>query len=674
MRSINPFSLNLITLALLGTCSGAMAADFGIQNANTANIKTNSYQCKRCVEPQGYTGSVGVSVGVIDADDNHVLNQFGTGTDGAIAGVNGDLAYQQGGYKAKVQAHQLGMDNGFVSMEAAKSGHYKLDVDFQTITTNQASNAATNLWQNDGMLTPSEQTRVLDLELQRQRSGIGFEYDFSEVMGLGLNSYARFEREDKTGHRSASLTSPRPTNFAEAVDETTDNFSAGVVLDGANWLSELSYSGSRYNNHMGDLSLPYAYDVYSATPDNQAHQVSLSGQYRLASSVFTGRVVTGRMIQDQDLIQMSGNPIQNWDGQVDTLSSNLAASTRINSRLRLGASYDYSKRDNGSSVFDFAQYEFNSMSGAFKQNVPMDIERQTFKTNASYRIASGYRLQAGYDYKQVERSYGEREETRDNEFWSKLNIRAIDKLTLDFGVSYGQRGGSDYQANELTSDETESLMRKYNLADRKRSEVNARASYAPLEWLTFDVSTYYANDDYDATVIGLTQAKDYGYDMNVHAQISQPLSVYAFAGQQWIDSDQSGDQASIWHTEINDEFINLGLGATYTGLMDGRLILGTDYLFANSSSNTGVNGYNTDSTNINSYGSYYSYNHSVSLYGQYLISEQMAVKLAYQFERYFDTDSANVTQGSIPGLVTLGDLNHNYNAHQLMLTFSYKLK
>ncbi|MCL1139001.1 MtrB/PioB family decaheme-associated outer membrane protein [Shewanella pneumatophori] len=673
MRSIKPFSLNLITLALLGTCSSAMAANFGIQNANTANIKTERYECKRCVEPQGYRGTVGASVGYVDTDDNHAINQFGTGDDGAIAGVNADLAYQQSGYKAKVQAHQLGMDNGFVSMEAGKSGHYKLDVDYQTITTNQYSNAATNLWQNNGMLTPSDQTRVLDLELQRQRSGIGFEYDFSEVMGLGLSSFARYDREEKTGHRSASLTSPRPTNFAEAVDETTDKFSAGIVVDGANWLSELSYNGSRYDNNMSDLSLPYAYDVYSATPDNQAHQVSLSGQYRLASSVFSGRVVTGRMIQDQDLIQMSGNPIQNWDGQVDTLSSNLAASTRVSSRLRLGASYDYSKRDNRSSVFDFAQYEFDSMSGAFKQNTPMDIERQTFKTNASYRIASGYRLQAGYDYKQVERSYGEREETRDNEFWSKLNIRAIDKLTLDFGVSYGERGGSDYQANELTSDETESLMRKYNLADRKRTEVNARASYTPLEWLSFDVSTYYANDDYDDTSIGLTQAEDYGYDVNVHAQISKPMSVYAFAGQQWINSDQNGDQLSVWHTEIKDEFINLGLGATYSGLMQDKLTLGMDYLFANSASNTGVNGYNSNSANINDYGSYYSYNHSVSLYGQYLISEQMAVKLAYQFERYFDTDSANVADGSIPGLITLGDLNHNYNAHQLMLTFSYKL-
>ncbi|WOT04197.1 MtrB/PioB family decaheme-associated outer membrane protein [Shewanella youngdeokensis] len=669
MRSTKLFSLNIITLALLSTATGANAADFGVQQANISKQKIAKYQCKRCVVTEGHTGTVGGTIGRVEANDDHAINKLTTSTDDVAAGVNADMAYQQGVYKADIQAHQLGMDNGFINIKVGNTDRYQLDVDYQSITTNQYSNAQTNLWHNDGTLTPSEHSRVLDLNLQRERGSIGFEYDFAQLTGLGLSSFARYDREDKTGNRSASLVNPSPVNFAEPVDETTDKFSAGVVLDGENWLSELSYYGSRYENNIGDLSLPYSYDVYSATPDNQAHQVSLSGQYRFASSVVSGRVVSGRMIQDEDLIQMSGNPLQNWDGQVDTFNSNLTASTRVNNRLRLGASYDYSKRDNRSSVYDFAQYEYNSMSGAFVQNTAMDIDRQTAKANASYRIASGYRLQAGYTYKQVDRNYGEREETNESELWSKLNVRAIDKLTLDFGLGYSERGGSDYQADELTSDETQSLMRKYHLADRNRSEVNARASYAPLEWLTVDVSTYYANDDYDTTVIGLTQSTDYGYDANVHLQVAAPLSVYAFAGQQWIDSDQSGDQSAVWHTEIRDEFINLGLGATYTGLLEDKLTLGVDYLFANSESNTGV-----DPSSSAAYGAYYSYEHSVSLYGQYMISPQMALKLEYQYERYFDTDSAMVTADTDSGLITLGELNHNYNAHQLMLTFSYKLQ
>jgi len=51
----------------------------------------------------------------------------------------------------------------------------------------------------------------------------------------------------------------------------------------------------------------------------------------------------------------------------------------------------------------------------------------------------------------------------------------------------------------------------------------------------------------------------------------------------------------------------------------------------------------------------------------------MGLKLSYQYERYYDTDYSQSAVNSIPGLITLGDLNHNYNAHLLMFTFSYLL-
>ncbi|WP_188921566.1 MtrB/PioB family outer membrane beta-barrel protein, partial [Shewanella gelidii] len=73
-------------------------------------------------------------------------------------------------------------------------------------------------------------------------------------------------------------------------------------------------------------------------------------------------------------------------------------------------------------------------------------------------------------------------------------------------------------------------------------------------------------------------------------------------------------------------------------------------------------------------GDYYSYSHSVDVYANYQFSQQMAMKLAYQYERYYDTDYAQVDVNAISGLTTLGDLNHNYNAHQVMLSFSYQLR
>ncbi|MGL4475114.1 MAG: MtrB/PioB family outer membrane beta-barrel protein, partial [Shewanella sp.] len=341
------FSLNLLTLALLTACGSSVAADFGVANANTSRVKDGAYQCKNCVVASGVNGVVTATAGYIDSSNKHAGNAFGTDDDGANASLSGDARYQNGaGYRSQVQAHQLGLDNGFATLSTGRLGQYQLDMDYQSITTYQAGAAQSNLWHNDGLLVPSPYGRVFDLALERQRAGIGLDYDFGDIAALvDISTFVRYDREEKTGTKGASLLAQRPMNFGLPVDESTDKLSAGAVMSGANWLSELSYHGSQYSSHINNISLPYASDVYAATPDNQAHQLALSGQYRLDTSVVNGRVVAGRMVQDDALIQMSGNPLQNWDGQVDTLDAKLAATSMLTNRWRVGGSLDYSKRD-----------------------------------------------------------------------------------------------------------------------------------------------------------------------------------------------------------------------------------------------------------------------------------------------------------------------------------------
>lgn len=666
------FKFNLITLSLLaisGAITGsAMAADFGVNKANTSTVNQQVFQCKRCPQVAGYTGTIGVNAAYIDSDDIHSGNAFGTDNDGADGSVDADLHYRNtAGYKAKFQAHQLGLDNGFAHLEAGKSGHYKLVADYQQLTRYQSGDARSQLWYKDGVLTPSEHTQIQELSLQRNKAGLGLSYgqDFYQA-------YVRYEHENKTGYQSSSIVTPRPVNFGLPVDANTDNLTAGLSLSGDSWTTNLNYFVSQYKNDVDALSLPYLYDVFAPAPDNQAHQISLSGQYQLNRTVMSGRLASGKMTQDDNLIQMSGNPLQNWDGEVDTLDGKLSVTSLLSNKLRLGGSVDYSKRDNKGSVWEFAQYEVNGISGAFKQNIPLDTERRGIKLNASYRLSSDYRLQAGYDRKEMERSYGDREQTNDDALWAKLNVRALDDIKLKFKASLDNRGGSEYQTSELTSSETNPLLRKYYLADRKRTAFEAKFNHTPTSWLSVDMTARYAKDDYNETQLGLTESEDYGYDINLGLQLNAHLSGYAFAGQQWIDAAQAGSQgfsSPDWFADIEDEFINLGAGFNYSGLLEDRLSLGGDYLFANSASNTLVT-YDVTTPQ----GDYTSFNHSLKLHANYALSEEMALKLAYQYERYYDTDYAQIDVNTVPGLTTLGSLNHNYNAHQVMLSFSYQLR
>ncbi|MGL5667562.1 MAG: MtrB/PioB family decaheme-associated outer membrane protein [Shewanella sp.] len=664
------FNLNLITIGLLAASASVNAADFSVKQANTSKVNTSAYQCKSCTVKQGYQGEVNANVGWASSDDIHSGNNFGDSDAGWRGSVGGDVSYRQGEYHAAMQADELGSDNGYLHLEAAKNNLGGVQLDYSLLTRYDAT-AQTQLWHNNGLLLPDSHTRSLELELQREKVGIGLEGELDALFN-GLKGYIKYDHEDKTGNRRSSLlANSGPINFALPVDATTQNINAGISIDQHQWQSELAYNGSYYRNHINHLSLPYADNVYAATPDNDAHQVSLTGQYLLGNSVINGRLATGRMIQDDNLIQVSGNPLQSWDGEVETLDARIGFSSMLSPRWRLNGQLDYNDRDNKSSTWDFAQFEVDNVSGAFKQNVAMDIQRTNFKLQSSYRFNSDYRLLGGFDYKAVERNYTEREETEDSALWAKLNIRAIPKTVVDLKASYETRDGSTYDSLEATSIEENPLLRKFYLADRNRNGLELRVNHSPLQWLTVDFDAHYNNDDYDSPLIGLTGVKDYGYNVQLSAQLSNRLNVFASAGQQWIESDMAGSQAYSspdWYTNVDDEFIDLNIGFTYDGLLDDRLSIGGNYQFANSASDTLIT-----TTTDQPYGDYYSYSHNLELYGRYALNERMGLKLSYQYERYYDTDYAEVSPYTVPGLVTLGELNHNYNAHLLMLTFSYML-
>jgi MtrB/PioB family decaheme-associated outer membrane protein len=664
---IMSFRISLITVSILVAISGpSVAANFGVNNANTTNVNTNNYECNRCGENVGYSGKLDVAVGYNDVDDMHAGNALGTSEDGAIGSLSSDILFQnESGYQAQITAHQLGFDNSFASLQIGDSGLYQVILDYAAIKTIKADDVNSPLWHNDGMLTPSTDVNTFNLALEREKLGIGLVFNQDDY-----NSFVSYSQEDKTGYRSSSIVTSSPINIGLPVNATTSQWDAGIGLNGDNWMSELSYSGSIYNNKISDLSLPYLNDVYAASPDSQAHQISLSGNYRLDQTVMSGRVATGRMIQDENIIQMSGNPLQSWDGQVNTTDGRFAVTSMMNNRLRLGGNIDYNKRDNQSSTAEFAQYNFNSLTGAFRQNTPLDYERKNYGVNASYRIASGYRLQAGYDSKEITRNYSERETTQDDTLWVKLNIRKFDMFNINIKSEHANRDGSKYESDILTASEDNAVLRKYYLADRTRNAYELKLTHTPNDWMNVDITSRYAKDEYKDTDIGLLDSEDYGYDVNISFHINQHIDTYGFIGQQWINSAQAGSQVSnsYWYSDIEDEFINIGAGLNYSGLMQDKLIIGMDYLFANSTSNT-----NVSVDDSRPYDDYYSYNHSAGVYADYALNPQMALKLSYRYERYYDTDAASIGIVSIPGLITLQDINHDYNAHQVMLSFSYKL-
>ncbi|MDL2195393.1 MtrB/PioB family decaheme-associated outer membrane protein [Shewanella algae] len=693
------FKLNLITLALLAPASLAMAADgYDLANANTEKVKFSAWSCKGCVSETGVSGTIGAGVGYNDSDDIRSANAFAAEDD--FAGkVDADLNYRgENGYRASIEADNLGMENGRVDINAGKLGQYNINLNYRQIHTYKTDSAMSpylgigsgNLtlpanWQTAGgsneMPMLYDSLSPLELSLKRKRTGLGLEYQGEELW----STYVTYMREEKTGLKTASGSFfNQSMMLAEPVDYTTDTVEAGIKLKGGNWFTALNYNGSFFKNDIQTLRFDNAFNptfgaqrvgYMSLDPDNESHTVTLSGQFAQKGAVVSGRLFAGQMTQDEAFITSGYGyqlPQESLDGKVDILGMNLKAVKRATRNLRISGSYDYYDRDNQTQIQEWTQISINNVSGRVAYNTPYDNTSHKAKLAMDYRIANGMKLDAGYDYRRDERSYQDREITDENSVWARFSLNSFEHWNMWIKGSYGKRDGSEYEASEWTSSESNKLLRKYNLADRKRTQVEARVTHSPIDTLTLDFGARYALDDYNNTVIGLTESKDLSYDASISYLLTDDLSLSAFYNHQTIDSDQAGSSnfsTVTWTGTVEDKVDVIGAGLAYDNLLEKKLRLGLDYTYSDSDSSTQVRqGITGD------YGDYYAKVHNVNLYAQYQATEKMALRLDYKMEKYEDNDAGNdIAPDGIWNLVSFGDNSHDYTAHLIMLSVNYRL-
>ena len=691
--------LNIITLAILSSCSfGLLAQGYGLADAKTDNVKFDAWQCKGCVVEKGTSGFVGAGIAYNGEDDIQSANAFNSSNQ--VAGkIDADIHYQsETGYQANVAAHHLGMDNGRLDIDVGKQGTYNINVNYRSFAHYQSNNALSP-YQNMGgdyltlpdnwitagsspdmpmlysSLTPTE------LSLTRDRAGLGFEYQTASL----FSTYVNFQREEKTGTKTTSGSFYNQSMMlAEPVDYTTDILNAGVKLRGDNWFTSLNYTGSVFKNDNNQLGFDSAFNptfgaqttgYIALDPDNEAHTVSLLGQYNMVKTNLSGRILIGQMTQDQTLTTIGYGyplPANSIDAKVDITGATLKALTRLNRDWRISGSYDYNDRDNQTQIEQWTQISINNVTGEAAYNTPYDLTTQRAKLSSDYRITQGIKLDAGYDFEREERNYQDRETTDESTLWARLRINYFEMWDMWLKGSASQRDGSKYQASKISSTEQNALLRRYYLADRDRSQIEARFSHTPITDLSIDFGARYALDDYTETQIGLTQSTDTSFDVNINYMLKSDMSLNAFYNHQIIESEQSGSSnfsVANWQADIEDTIDYVGAGINYNNLLDSRLKLGLDYRYSNSDSTTQVRQGITGE-----YGDYFAKVHNVNLYGQYQATDNMSLRIDYKIEKYLDNDDANdINPDTIWNLVSFGNINHDYTAHMIMLSMNYRL-
>jgi MtrB/PioB family decaheme-associated outer membrane protein len=666
--------LSIIAMLLMSASSQAEMFDFGVTASNAVNANISKWQCKKCISNKNISGDMTLSAGTsISDDDQHSLNALAY-DDGAAVGVDADIVTRsENGIRTEISANKLGSEYGDADMVVRKTGLWKADLSYDSKAKVDSTTAQSDLVFNNE--TYAVQPQLLDQQLKLEREKLGF---LAKYTGLNFGGYVNFTSEDKTGTKrsSMSMSTYTATNFVKPVDSQTQILKAAVNLKGDRWLAEVGYSASQFENDINAFTLPGVNTpVQADSPDNSAYSVFFSGRYRFDKTSISGRFTTGEHKQDESLVTLIGAPtdVNAADLSIITTNANLAIVSRLTPKITLRGSVVYRDRDNDSSLYQFDQVVLDNLTGQLESTQAIDYTNTAYKLSSNYRINSEQKLSAGLAYKEVERSFSDREKTDDSEIWLKYHLSALKMWDMRFKAAYSERDGSTYQAVRETSTEDNVLMRKYYLADRDRTEFVAEVSHTPLENLSIDVRGYYAKDNYTESLIGLTESEDYGYDANANLRLTAMIDVTVYGGYQWIDNDQLGSQLASgqasWAANTIDEFGFVGMSAQYTGLADLGWLFSAEYVFSYNESDTVTSG-------SGYLGLYKSESNSVELKASYALNDHTDIGLKYQYEDYEDSDYADIAVINLPGdgvtnLTSLGYLSQDYDAHLIQATINY---
>jgi hypothetical protein len=225
-------------------------------------------------------------------------------------------------------------------------------------------------------------------------------------------------------------------------------------------------------------------------------------------------------------------------------------------------------------------------------------------------------------------------------------------------------------------------MRKFNLADRDRNELGLWLTYAATERLSLSANAEYARDDYDDSVIGLTDAKNQNYTLQASFAPRNNITTYAWYGWSQIKSDQVGREADPgetgtllerygpdWSASTNDRMQNLGVGLEWRRLFP-KLDMGGDYVYTKGTGETDV-----DALLANPFPDISTKQHSLRLYARYWYRRDLSFKLSYWHEKYDSSDWAldgvEPVSDDYPLTLFMAEDSPNYDTDLVFLTVRY---
>ncbi len=642
----------------------AIAGDYSLQNAGDAD--TSRWNCELCSSDGEWQGKVSFGAGYLDNDGSPRFNNWAApiwGSDtpgrGLATSFNADLErYEDDGFYSKIKAKDLGLQRFLMQVDVGQydglrfQGSYSESPYFWNNSALSAYSGNNNV-QTAGSLEPFAKG------VKREKLKLGLKF----TPHSPWKPYATMQHERKKGTMAAYTSSipgygSVPGFIPKNVEHETLNTTAGVSYIEDNWNADLAYRGSFFRNdytalYYGAAANPYANQL-AYEPDNDFHQVGLSGNYIMESQSLNGRVMWSQATSEGGLNPFPQSPVtaDTFNGKVDTVQVNANYHNRLTRSTALKVGADYRDRDDSSDrgvVIGQTRKEYDRTRGKFDATV-------------SHRFTRSVRMNAGYEYRTDKREYAVREKTNEHTVHIGAKYRPQAAWTVGGKVSYQSRDGSDWSGSSSTTPN----LRQFYLADRDRFEVRGDASYDVTETVQMTLDAWFADEQYPKPDIGRSEGQDYGYDLGMNFYLENDTSGHVFLNQQFVRSEQQHANSSApgWNrysTESKDTITTVGFGLNRDNLLSKKLDLSLDYSYnygVGKTSTTGA-GYvypDNDSTS-----------HRVEMNGDYRISDNQSVLLNVRYEDFNEEDYLFSAETA-----NMGDVNQRYKGFFGMVSWEYR--
>lgn len=470
----------------------------------------------------------------------------------------------------------------------------------------------------------------LDLKVKRTSLGIALE----KVISPRLQFDISLKTENKEGARPFGIGMNCPSAVAPGCLGTTSIESGWAVLmlpepinaNHSQIETRLSYAGEKlrlsggyygsfYSNRNDNLQpgvgtslynplgmlLPLSAGLQSILnqplalpPDNQAHQLDLSGSYVFTRTTrLNFKLGYSQALQQQDFaasgFTSAPSGVANLGGKLATTLAQVGITARPLPKLSLQATLHYEDKDDETPI---ALYNVERTATYTNRQLPNTKTRA--KLQANYQFTSDYRGTLSVDGESIDRGVftassavagisALRQKTDEASVRAELRRRMSENFSGAISLESSQRDGSAWLRNNSGLGVTEVLdpsaassgfstaIFMPTLADRKRDKVKLRAEWQPTERLSLQLVAEDGKDKFTApSSYGLRSSEMSTISLDWNFAISEKWNLNGFVSQ----SKQQLDQARPAGVALAFDDTSSTFGLGFTGTPSSKLEVG----------------------------------------------------------------------------------------------------